>query len=120
MPPRRRASTSIDALVSDALADVVRRASGEIALAVARLTAQELTAQLEAGIVGASAGSARPAAARGARPALARWVADRRARRVPTFVIELTGLHTKKQIVAKYGDGAAFEKGKPLPRPKGA
>jgi hypothetical protein len=28
------------------------------------------------------------------------------------------GLDTKKKIVAKYGDGAAFEKGKPLPRAK--
>jgi hypothetical protein len=46
-------------------------------------------------------------------------VADTRARRVPTFVIEMTGgLDTKKKIVAKFGPGAAFEKGKPPPRPK--
>jgi hypothetical protein len=37
---------------------------------------------------------------------------------VPNFVIEMTGLKTKKQIVAKYGDGVVFEKGKPAPRPK--
>jgi hypothetical protein len=38
---------------------------------------------------------------------------------VPTFVIELTaGLDTKKKIVAKYGDGAVFEKGKPAPKTK--
>ncbi len=43
-------------------------------------------------------------------------MADRRACRVPLFVIEMTGgLDTKKKIVAKYGAGAAFEKGKPLP-----
>jgi hypothetical protein len=47
---------------------------------------------------------------------MTRWVADRRARRVPTFVIELTGLETKKQIVAKYGENVAFEKGKPAPK----
>jgi hypothetical protein len=47
-----------------------------------------------------------------------RWAADRRARRVPNFVIDLTGLKTKKQIVAKYGDGVVFEKGKPAPKPK--
>jgi hypothetical protein len=36
---------------------------------------------------------------------------------VPTFVIEMTGgLDTKKKIVAKFGDGATFEKGKPLPK----
>src|SRR5690242_15667539 len=32
------------------------------------------------------------------------WTTDRRARRVPKFVIEMTGLDTKKKIVAKYGD----------------
>jgi hypothetical protein len=51
-----------------------------------------------------------------ARVEITRWVADRRARRVPTFVIEMTGgLDTKKKIVAKYGANAAFEKGRPLP-----
>jgi hypothetical protein len=35
---------------------------------------------------------------------------------VPTFVIEATGLDTKKKIVAKFGAGAAFERGKPVPR----
>jgi hypothetical protein len=28
------------------------------------------------------------------------------------------GLDTKKKIVAKFGENAAFEKGKPLPRAK--
>jgi hypothetical protein len=46
---------------------------------------------------------------------ITRWVADNRARRVPNFVIEATGLDTKKKIVAKYGANAAFAKGKPLP-----
>jgi hypothetical protein len=49
---------------------------------------------------------------------MTRWIADRRARRVPTFVIEMTGgLDTKKKIVARFGENAVFEKGKPLPRP---
>ncbi len=49
---------------------------------------------------------------------MTKWVADRNARRVPTFVIEMTGgLDTKKKIVAKYGENASFEKGKPLPKP---
>jgi hypothetical protein len=34
---------------------------------------------------------------------------------VPTFVIEATGLDTKKKIVAKFGEDAVFEKGKPVP-----
>ena len=46
---------------------------------------------------------------------MTKWVADNRARRVPKFVIEATGLDTKKKIVAKFGENAAFAKGKPLP-----
>jgi hypothetical protein len=49
------------------------------------------------------------------REEMTRWVADNRARRVPTFVIEATGLDTKKKIVAKFGADVVFEKGKPLP-----
>jgi hypothetical protein len=30
----------------------------------------------------------------------------------------MTGLKTKKQIVAKFGDGVVFEKGKPAPKAK--
>src|SRR5512147_2742856 len=51
-----------------------------------------------------------------ARVELMRWVADSRARRVPTFVIRMTGLDTKKRVVARYGADAVFEKGKPAPR----
>ena len=53
------------------------------------------------------------------RTEITRWVADRNARRVPNFVIEMTGgLDTKKEIVAKYGENVAFEKGKSAPKPK--
>ncbi len=46
-------------------------------------------------------------------------MADRRARRVPIVVIEMTaGIDTKKKIVAKFDENAAFEKGKPLPKPE--
>jgi hypothetical protein len=48
---------------------------------------------------------------------LERWVPDRRARRVPKFVIEATGLDTKKDIVERYGEHAIFEKGQPAPPP---
>jgi hypothetical protein len=57
-------------------------------------------------------------AGRRRRPAtreMTRWIADNRARRVPTFVIEATGLDTKKKIVARFGENATFELGKPLP-----
>jgi sulfite reductase beta subunit-like hemoprotein len=46
---------------------------------------------------------------------LTKWVADKKARRVPTFVIESTRLDTKKAIQARYGEDAVFEVGKPLP-----
>jgi hypothetical protein len=52
------------------------------------------------------------------REELTKWVADRRGRRVPKFVIALTGLDTKTKIVARYGENAAFGKGKPLPPEK--
>ena len=55
-------------------------------------------------------------AARRPRVESTRWVADARARRVPKFVIESTGLDTKKKIVAKFGANVAFERGKPLPK----
>jgi hypothetical protein len=119
--PRPPAATSIDAIVREALDGVVKRASLAIAKAVAELAAAQLSSQIEEGVARAGAGRARRVAARPparARGDLTRWAADRRARRVPTFVIDLTGLKTKRQIVAKYGDGVVFEKGKAAPKPK--
>lgn len=43
------------------------------------------------------------------------WTADNRARRVPNWVIEKTGLDTKKAIVSKYGEGAHFNPAHELP-----
>jgi hypothetical protein len=116
---RRPESTSIDTLVREAMEDVVRSASADIARAIAELAAAELTKRLESGVARPlRARSRRGGARRPPRGAMTRWVADRRARRVPTFVIDLTGLKTKKQIVARYGADVAFEKGKPAPKPK--
>jgi hypothetical protein len=63
--------------------------------------------------------TAKKGAAKRTRKEMTKWVADNRARRVPNFVIEATGLDTKKKIVARFGAGAAFERGKPLPKAKG-
>jgi hypothetical protein len=52
-----------------------------------------------------------------ARGEITRWIADARARKVPTFVVEQTGIRTKAGIIAKWGENAVFEKGKPTPRP---
>jgi hypothetical protein len=107
-------ATSIDQNISDAVAPVLARAADAIARAVADQVAAQLKVAKDLRRKGrANAGRAR------SREELTKWVADKRARRVPTFVIELTGgLDTKRKIVAKYGEGAVFEKGKPLPKPR--
>ncbi len=115
--PRSAATRSLDTLVRDAMEPVVKRASLVIARAVAQLAAERLESELEGSVAraGRRGRGGRPSRARGQ---ISRWAADRRARRVPNFVIDLTGLKTKKQIVAKYGDGVVFEKGKPAPKSK--
>jgi hypothetical protein len=114
----RGAATSIDDIVKSAMEGVVKRTSVAIAKAIAELAAARLEAEIQKGIGGAVRIRARKGRASRARTELTRWAADRRARRVPTFVIEQTGLKTKKAIVAKFGDGVVFEKGKPLPKAK--
>jgi len=106
---------SIEAIIEDAVAGVVERAVESIRAVIEAQVAAELKA---AGPRGRGRGGRRAAARRRPRREIMRWVADNRARRVPNFVIEATGLDTKKKIVAKYGPDAAFERGKPLPRPK--
>jgi hypothetical protein len=122
----RRSPDSLDALLREAMADAAGRAAQDIARAIAGMVAEAIAVRLEADAGGSRRGArGRPGRApsgRTRRPPpreLTRWAADRRARRVPTFVIELTGLDTKKKIVARYGEGAAFEQGKPAPRARG-
>jgi hypothetical protein len=116
--PRTERSNLLADVVLDAMEPVLKRASAAIARAMSDMAAQRLESELARGGKGNGrrvAGARRPR--KGAE--LTRWVADRRARRVPTFVIELTGgLDTKKKIVAKYGEGAVFERGKPAPKAK--
>jgi hypothetical protein len=112
------AAASLDAAVREAMEPVVRRASVQIARAVAQAAAERLEANLEKQVGRGARG--KRVVARRARPRadITRWAADRRARRVPNFVIEMTGLKTKKQIVAKYGENVVFEKNKPAPKAK--
>lgn len=111
--PRPPRSDSIDAILRDTASRVVTRLSAAIARQVADLVQEGVRRELGTNGVARSGRRAR------ARGDITRWVADSRARRVPNFVIEATGLDTKKKIVAKFGPGAAFEKGRPLPRAKG-
>jgi hypothetical protein len=114
----RPGSSSIDDVVRSAMEKVMRRVSAQIARAMAEVAARQIDQDITRAL---SKGRGRGRAGRASRRAgeISRWSADRRARRVPKFVIEMTnGLDTKKKIVAKFGEGATFEKGKPLPRAK--
>jgi len=113
-----RPAATLDDIVRDAMEGVVKRTSAAITKTIAEMVAARLEVEINKGL--GKAGRGRVARGRTVRPRaeLTRWLADRRARRVPTFVIEQTGLKTKKAIVAKYGDNASFEKGKPAPKPK--
>ncbi len=120
--PRQPASSSIDEIVRQAMEPVLKRASASIAKAIADMAAERLDIELQGGIGQARTRRGvvgRPARVSRRRTEITRWVADRRARRVPKFVIEMTnGLDTKKRIVARFGADAVFEKGKPLPKAK--
>lgn len=114
---RVAAASTIDDIIQAAVSGVMVRLAPKIAQAIADAAASKSDRELRA-----ARGRRKRLEGRlpRRRPAdLTRWVADRRARRVPRFVIELTGgLDTKKRIVARFGANAAFEKGKPLPRAK--
>ncbi|GEJ58180.1 hypothetical protein [Anaeromyxobacter diazotrophicus] len=100
--------------------DIERLARG-FAAEVTRLVAEAIVSEVQAAM-------ARPGAAGGGRARAAptrrlqasqveRWVPDRRARRVPNFVIQATGLSTKREIVDRYGEHAIFQRGHPAPPP---
>jgi hypothetical protein len=114
---RTASAPSIEDIIRDAVSAVVERAVSSIQNAIAAQVAAELKAA-----VPRSGGRAKvrvPARPRARRSEMTKWVADNSARRVPNFVIEATGLDTKKKIVAKFGE-ATFEKSKPLPPVKAA
>ncbi|WP_242395869.1 hypothetical protein [Anaeromyxobacter oryzisoli] len=118
---RQPRETSVDSILREAADDVVQRVSAAIAKQLAELVQEGVERELaSAGGPARGRGRARRAAARRPRTEITKWVADNRARRVPNFVIEATGLDTKRKIVAKFGEGATFEKNKPLPKPKAA
>ncbi len=110
-----RPSESIDDILMSAVAEAMRKAGPVLQRRIAALAA----AELERNLAVKNGPKVRLPVPRRSRPRgeeLTRWVADRNARRVPKFVIEATGLDTKKKIVAKYGANAVFQKGKPLPK----
>jgi hypothetical protein len=116
---RAPAVPSLDSVVRDAVRPLVERASAVIAKSIALIVAEQLESKLRESAVLKPKKGAKTGTKRGrSRPRgdIKKWSADRRARRVPTFVIEATGLDTKKKIVAKYGENATFQKGKPLPK----
>jgi hypothetical protein len=112
----RPATSSLDDIVKHAIEGVVERAAAAIARAIAETVAKRLEAELKKTVGKGGRGRRAVGSATRPRAEITRWAADRKARRVPTFVIEMTGLKTKKAIVAKFGDGVVFEKGKPAPK----
>jgi len=116
----RPAQQTIEAIIRDAADRVVAKVSAAIAQQVGAMVQAGLERELPRGAHGPRARLLRPVRRRPPRTEITRWVADNRARRVPTFVIQATGLDTKKKIVARYGPNVAFEKGKALPKPKAA
>ncbi len=114
----RNAQQSIEDIIREAADRVVEKVSAAIAKQVGVLVQDRLERELPRGVRSRAGRDGIPR--RPPRTEITRWVADARARRVPTFVIEATGLDTKKKIVARYGSNVAFEKGKPLPKPKAA
>jgi hypothetical protein len=116
--PRSSSAGTIDSILEEALRPVIQAASEAIATMIANAVAARLEAVLpKQGRIGTRT---RAPVGRPARKDLTKWVADRRARRVPNFVIAMTGLKTKQQIVAKFGANVAFEKGKALAKVGGA
>jgi len=120
--PRRAARLSVEDVILEAVESVVSRTAVAISRAITEILSSRLDEELKRQVgkaIGKKArGTVRLAGASRPRAEITRWTADRRARRVPTFVIEQTGLKTKKQVVAKFGDSAVFEKGKPAPKAK--
>ena len=104
----------IDTTITKAVAEAVKKIVPALQRHIASLAAEQLETALAVKAPPARRGAARRTAR--ARAEITKWAADKSARRVPKFVIEATGLDTKKKIVARYGENAAFEKGKPLPK----
>jgi hypothetical protein len=117
----RTSGISIDNIIRETVESVIARAMASIS--------RTIRDAVDAEVKGRANDRAQPRQARAdrrrrggrsrPRQEITTWVADRNARRVPTFVIEATGFDTKKKIVARFGDGATFKKGAPLPRAKG-
>jgi hypothetical protein len=109
----RRGAGSINDILEHAVEDAVTHIMSVIGRAVDHAVSQRVGAELAK----AGAATRSPAGRRRSRAGdMTHWVADVHARRVPKFVIEATGLDTKKAIVASFGENAAFTKGKPLPQ----
>jgi hypothetical protein len=109
------------------LQNEIERLAREFAGRVTQLVADAIVAEVQAALARGGSGAT---AAAGGEPRRAprrerrlsagpveRWVPDKRARRVPKFVIEATGLEKKAEIVERYGEHAIFEKGQPAPPP---
>ena len=122
MPETGTLKEKLETIVSACIGDLVQRLTAAFTDTLSEAVGGEPGgAQKSAGRRAVATSSARKPGGRRTRSSarakkITKWVPDVRARRVPNFVIELTGLKTKTEIVGKYGDKAVFEEGKPLPK----
>jgi hypothetical protein len=119
MMPEGTLRERIETILSKSAADVAKQITEVFADAMREAVGGEVSvARKPVDGRGARGKPAKRAAGRRSPKAeLTRWVPDASARRVPKFVIKMTGLDTKMKIVEKYGDKVVFEIGKPPPKP---
>ncbi len=112
-----RNAQTLDEILEEAVSAAMRRLVPALQRQIAEMVAARIDEEVSRG---GGKGRAKAPAARRARKRpeeITRWVPDRRARRVPRFVIEMTGgLDTKKKILTRFAPDAVFEKSKPLPK----
>jgi len=113
--PRLASSSSISEIIEEAVQRVVGRASKALHQAVRQAAKERERREGDRSSRRSELHRKTPGRIHRRPEEMTRWVADNAARRVPKFVIEATGLDTKKKIVARFGPNVAFEKDKPLP-----
>jgi hypothetical protein len=115
----RTTTAIIDDTIKNAITDAIRRITPAIQRHVATYAAEQLERNLAVNGTAARRPKSAPRRRRARGEDMTKWVADKAARRVPNFVIEMTGgLDTKRRVIEKYGENATFEKGKPCRSPR--
>ena len=119
--PRRAGHASAEDVILQAVESVVERASAGIARAISEILSARIDEELKAQVARAVGKGRKGRVARGAARRVRqidRWVADRRARRVPELRHRADRPQDQEADRGQYGENAAFEKGKAAPKAK--